>query len=187
MTLGWKELEAKGSGGKGRCSTSDRKAGGLAPTDKLSPAVSSAAPPAHRQGVPATQLQRKMRDGTRKESGGHPKKVGMRTRDRDRSETHTCKAASKGCRDASESRSDSLFSLVQTAPPAPRGFSHHWKLATARQSVAWAICPCQAETLLQAALTVVSVRAGDKSPFPRMRSEMRGHSTHGSPNQRMEA
>lgn len=120
------------------------------------------------------QLHRKMRDGTWKESGGHPKKVGMRTRDRDRSETHTCKAASKGCRDASESRSDSLFSLVQTAPPAPWGFSHHWKLVTARQSVAWAICPCQAETLLQAALTVVNVRAGDKSPFPSMRSEMKG-------------
>lgn len=120
------------------------------------------------------QLQRKMRDRTWKESGGHPKKVGMRTRDRDRSETHTSKAASKGCRDASESRSDSLFSLVQTAPPAPQGFSHHWKLVTARQSVAWAICPCQAETLLQAALTVDSVRAGDKSPFPSMRSEMKG-------------
>ena len=106
MTLGWKELEAKESGGKRRCLTSERKGSGLAPTDKLSPAISSAAPTAHRQGVPAMQLQREMRDRTREESGGHPKKVGMRTRDRDRSETHTCKAASKGCKDASESRSD---------------------------------------------------------------------------------
>lgn len=92
------------------------------------PPPASPAPPAHREGVPVMQLQRELRDRARrhtgrKESGGRPEKVGMRTRDRDRSETHT-QSFLQRLLSCLENTSVQLPSLLHTAPPAPLGFSH---------------------------------------------------------------
>lgn len=95
IKLDWKETEAKASRGE-RKEVDFREERQWPGTERqvASYPPSSAAPPAVGEGVPAMQFQREMRNGSRrhtggKESGGHPEKAGMRTRDRDESHTHT--------------------------------------------------------------------------------------------------
>lgn len=161
MTLGWKELKAKKVEAKEDAPLSRGKVVAWGTQLQLSPKTTQPQPQltGKESQVPAAEMS----TGHRRNLVGYPKKVYTENRGQRQEETHTCRAASKGCSRAHEQVRPAFLGLAQTANHQPRDSSLKLAAAAGLQLQPSA---CQAEHLSCAALTAVCVREQDTKALP---------------------